>query len=671
MRKFCFAFLVFFTSIPAFAGLSVDLNEPTFIKAEKIEYDLKSETIKTTGKTEISNKSGQKMTLTDSYLTKGGTDLSGNDIQIWLGNHVYLESENITRDGDITIARDATFTACKNCDSFGEAWEITSKKIRHNMDSRMLAFYNMVFWAYDFPILWLPYFDMPDPGVKHKTGFLTPNLESTNNMGTQINVPVYFYISDTHDATVTLSYLTKENPLFQLEHRLNASHAEFRTRGSFTHNREGENRWHIFNDDIIELGENARATIFLERASDKTYLQKYGFYNEQPYLDSGAKVELFGQSSYVVADAHIFQELRQSTSRYSVPDGNILPNIRGIYQTTPIFASTYATFMGDILGISGDGVLTQRAIGEARITSPWTIWGGNRLTASIATRYDIYNFHNAEMIDGEMYSGIKNRFLPNGYVEWGLPLLRPSTTWTQVIEPRARLTVMKHTDKSQFATNNDSVGALLSDATLFSNNRFSGLDLWENGTFADYGVRWSAFNSDGKTIEAFVGQSYDFTKREDTDINSGFRNGQSDYVARIGYNNMKWLDIYTRFRLAQEDLSLRHTETNLVLGTPRNFINLGHIWSQQFYDVQTQAETIHEFAGGIGLQITNRWSLRWNAIYNATNEMFQQHNGALYYEHPCYYLSFGYRRDNAVKEDYRGTTTFQFRFGISVDGQHY
>ena len=156
MRKIGFAFLMGIISLPAFA-VSVDLNEPTFIKAEKIEYDLKSETIKTTGKTEITNKSGQKMTLTDSYLTKNVKDLSGNDIQIWLGEHVYLESGNITRDGDITVARDATFTACKNCDSYGEAWEITSKKIKHNLDSRMLAFYNMVFWAYDFPVLWLPY----------------------------------------------------------------------------------------------------------------------------------------------------------------------------------------------------------------------------------------------------------------------------------------------------------------------------------------------------------------------------------------------------------------------------------------------------------------------------------------------------------------------------------
>ena len=669
MRRLSFAFLPMFISSAAFA-VAVDLTEPAFIQADKIEYDLKSETIKTTGKTEVTNKSGQKMTLTDSYMNRRGTDLSGNDIEIWLGPHVYLESDNITRDGDITIAKDAMFTACKNCDSFGDAWDITSTTAKHYMDERMLRFYNMVFWAYDIPVMWLPYFAMPDPGVKHKTGFLMPNLESTNKMGTQINLPFYVYMSDTNDATFTFSYLTQENPLFQFEHRLNGSHSEFRTRASFTHNREGENRWHIFNDDIIELGDNARATVFLARASDRTYLQKYGFYNEQPYFDSGGKIELFGQSGYVVADAHIFQDLRTPGRNRAVPDGNILPNIRGIYQTAPMFASTYATFMGDILGISGDKASTQRIIGEARITSPWTIWGGNRLTASIATRYDLYNFNKTVMTDGDVYSGLKNRFLPSGYLEWGLPLFRPGKTWNQVLEPRARLTVMRHIKDSQFAQNNDSVGALLSDATLFSNNRFSGLDLWENGTFADYGLRWSAFSSSGKTIETFVGQTYDFTRREDTDKNSGFRNGQSDYVGRIGYTQ-RWFNIYSRFRLAQENLELRHAETNFVLGNSRNFVNVGHIWSRQFYDAQTMAETIHEYAGGVGLQITDRWSVRWTAVYNATNEKFQRHTGTLFYEHPCYYLSFGYRRDNAVKADYVGDTTFQFRFGISVDGQHY
>jgi hypothetical protein len=82
-------------------------------------------------------------------------------------------------------------------------------------------------------------------------------------------------------------------------------------------------------------------------------------------------------------------------------------------------------------------------------------------------------------------------------------------------------------------------------------------------------------------------------------------------------------------------------------------------------------EDINELVAGIGLNLSNRWSLRWNAIYNMTVGNFQRHTGGLYYEHPCYFVAMEYRRDNAEKYDYVGTTTFLFRFGMSIDGQHY
>lgn len=671
MKKIIFASLLCFLNVIAYGATSIDINTPKTITSKKIEYDLNTDTIKTSGETEIINESGQKLTLTDSYLSKDASSLSGDDIKLWLGNHVYIESDNITREGADTIALNATFTACDGCDAYGNAWEISTTKIIHNMDKKMLQFYNPVLWAYNIPIFWSPVFEMPDPSVKFKTGFLMPDFESTNNMGTQINIPFYVSLSETHDITFTTSYLTQENPLFQLEHRLNMPHSRYRTSGAFTHNKEGENRWYIFNNDVIELGEYARATVFLERASDKTFLQKYGFYEDQPYLDSGATLELFGQSGYIVADTHIFQELRTATGNHTAPSGNILPNIRGVYQTTPLFKETYATFSTDVLGISGDGTSSQRLIGDARITSPWTLWGGNRLTASLSARYDVYNFNKTQMVNMQEFSGLKDRFLPSGYLEWGLPLFKPGDNWTQIIEPKARLTVMRTTDEDQFALNNDSAGAFLSDTTLFSDNRFAGLDLWENGTYADYGVRWAAFNPNGKSFELFLGQTYDFEERASTDPKSGFHNGASDYVGRIKYNNMKWINLASRFRLSQSDLSLNHMETSAIIGTSRNFINIGHIWSQQFIDSQPTTDNINELTAGIGIQLTNRWSIRFSAIYNMTFDRFQRHTGGIFYNHPCYYLSAEYRRDNAVKEDYVGTTTFQFRFGMSIDGQKY
>ena len=666
-----FAFLLLCLYSSHAVALDVNVNEPRTIIADKIEYDFKSETIKTSGNTEIVNKSGQRMTLTDSYISQQGQQMAGDDIRLWLGSHVYVESDNIVRDGDLTIAKRALFTACDDCDSFGNAWEIWTYKIIHDMNDRMLRFYSPVFYAYQLPVFWVPYFEMPDPGIKYKTGFLMPDFESTNKMGTQFNVPFYVNFSDTHDMTLTFSYLTKENPLFKLQHRLNGQYSEYRTSASFTRNKDGENRWHIFNDDVIELGDNARATIFLERASDETYLQKYGFYNDQPYLDSGAKVELFGQSGYVVADAHIFQELRKYSRIHATPDGNILPNIRATHQTAPLFGETYATFGADILGISGDNSSAQRMIGDARITSPWTLWGGNRLTASLSARYDLYHFNNTPMVDGNVFSGFKNRFLPSGYLEWGLPLFKPSKKWTQIIEPRVRLTMMRELDAEEYALTNDSAGTILTDATLFADSRFAGLDLWENGTYADYGMRWAAFSNSGHNIEMFLGQSYDFTDRSAIDLSSGFHDGLSDYVGRVSYNNNRWLNVASRFRLNQDDLQLRHMETTARIGKGGNYLRVGHIWSENMSVALTNNLDVNEAIIGAGLKLSDRWSVNWNAVYNIEAELFQRHSGGLFYNHPCYYLSVQYRHDNAIKADYVGNTTFQFKFGMAIDGQQY
>ncbi len=660
-------------------ALGVDTNSPRTIKSDKIEYNIKSEEIRASGNTEITNTSGQQIKIDNIYLNKKTTNLSAKDIELWLGSNVYIRAEDIMRMGPETIAKEAMFTACDKCDSYGNAWEIYAKKIIHDSNKKMLYFHNASFWLYNkkIPVLWLPYYEMPDPSVKYKSGFLTPSFNSTNGMGTQFNIPLYINISNRHDLTPTFSYLTKENPLFQLEHRLNYTRSEFRTRSAFTHNKAGENRWYVYNDDRIELGENARANIYINRTSDKTFLQRYGFYDYQPYLDSGAKLELFGQTSYVVADTHIFQELREPTGNQTISSGNILPNIRGVYQSAPIFKETYLTVSGDVLGVSNSHSSSQRIIGMGRITSPWTLWGGNRITISASSRYDIYNFNNTTIYNDEHqlvkdFSGVKTRFLPGGYIEWGLPLFSTDEKWTYIIEPRARLTLMDHSIKnSVFTDNNDSAGRFLSDTTLFSDKRYSGYDVWENGSFADYGVRWAAFNQKN-TLEIFVGQTYDFNP-QDSDMNeNGFRNGFSDYVGRISYSNNDYLQFSTRFRLDRNNLSLSHAENSIYFGRNNNYLTIGHIWDSQPIDIYSSNDNdTHEIIAEAGLQITKRINIKGNVFYNIYEHVFQRHSGGIFYNHPCYYLSLEYHRDNAVKEDYIGGTTFQFKFGMSIDSKHY
>ena len=206
MKK-VYSFLVFFYAFNANCyAVSINTDEPRLIVADKIEYNAKSEEIKTVGNTEITNKSGQRMTLTDSYISQRSGGIVGTDIHIWLGQHVYIESADVERDGDLTVVHDATFTACANCDSYGDAWDVWARKIVHNADARMLSFYSPVFYTYEIPVFWMPYISMPDPGVKYKTGLLVPDMGSTNKMGTKINIPLYISLSETHDMTFTFGY---------------------------------------------------------------------------------------------------------------------------------------------------------------------------------------------------------------------------------------------------------------------------------------------------------------------------------------------------------------------------------------------------------------------------------------------------------------------------------
>jgi LPS-assembly protein len=665
MKKFFLVSSLWF--LVPFAGYAAKPNvaeEPKTIIADKIEYNAKTKGVKTTGATEITTRSGSKMTLNDAYIDNGGMTLSGGKIGADYLTRTRFEAESVKREGPQSRANHVFYTACRDCDEDFNAWHVTARGISHNTDDKMILFESPTFYFYEVPVLWLPAFSMPDPTVKHKSGLLFPNMNSTNNMGTQFNLPLYLYLSEYQDMTITGSYLTQENPLVQIEHRLNAHRSSFKTTGSYTHNKERMNRWHLFSDGNVELGEDARARLFLQRTSDPIYLLKYGLYNSQPYLDSGGKLELFDQTGYVTGEVHTFQELRSYDRNKSRPSGDILPNIHGVWQSDPVYGDSYFTLMGDMLGISGQsgGGATQRMLGSASFIAPVSAAYGQRLTFSASARYDVYNFMDSPDIDGNDINGIRARFLPMGYAQWELPLIRQGEDWDWVIEPIARLSVLRRLSTPAFA-NNDSSGSLLTDAVLFSDNRFSGYDLWENGNYLDYGAKFTVLSGE-KSIEAFAGQSYDFYKQAELDPNSGFHNGASDYVGRVNLFLIDNVGFYNRFRVSNADLSMRHWESNVVIGDKKNYLNFGYIYATQFLDIVTLDKSIEEAVVGFGIGLTERWIIRADTIYNITDTRIQNQRLGIMYDHPCYDVSFEVIRDGTVRPGYRGNTIFRFGFNV-------
>ncbi|MDR1071520.1 MAG: LPS assembly protein LptD [Rickettsiales bacterium] len=665
-KKIIFLSVFLFHSSPPRA----EVAEYKEINAEKINYNAKSGEIRTGGRTEVVGKDGHRLTLVDAHASK--TKAGGKNLIFEWNERTLMTAETLGKDGGLTLAEDVTYTACRGCDSFGNAWTVHATDMKHDGDAKDMYFYNFWFDMYGVPVFYLPYFSQPDPTVKYRSGLLMPEFGSTSDMGTRVEAPLYLNFSDNHDMTVTGAYLTRENPLVMAEHRLRLDHASFDTTGSYTYTLDGLSRWHVFHKDVIDLGENMRLLASVQRTSDDTYLQKYGFYEDQPFLESTARLEMFAERGYATVGANIFQDLRQDigANNNPLPRGDILPQVHGTYQIG-IMDNLYSQFMGDLMRISdvkNDSAMN-RAIGEARVIAPieaaWQKW-----TLSAAVRNDYYQYDNMAGARADSAT----RILPSGYVDWEMPFVKNGGGWTQVVKPKARVTVMGKSNSNYFE-NMDSTGALLSDASLFVNNRYSGYDLWVNGTYADYGASWTGYDSGGRSAEVFVGQTYDFDTASEPDINSGYRKGASDIVGRIAVNPVSWLGVTNRFRFGRGAWDMRHLETDLRIGG-RSYVSMGYIWAVQFSqanDAYIRDADVSEAMLGAGVYLTGRLVLRANGVYSFTNRIAQRYNAGLYYEHPCYTIGLVYNVDNARKTyisnseyDFRGVTSMKVKFSIKM-----
>jgi LPS-assembly protein len=195
-----------------------------------------------------------------------------------------------------------------------------------------------------------------------------------------------------------------------------------------------------------------------------------------------------------------------------------------------------------------------------------------------------------------------------------------------------------------------------------------------NGTYADYGVSWTGYNSSGQSADFFIGQTFDFNTANELDVNSGYHHGASDIVGRAGISPVKWLNITNRFRLSREDWGLRHLETDVKIGG-KNFVSVGYIWAVQFLQANNayvRDADISEASLGFGTHLTNRLALRASGIYNFTNSVAQRYNAGLYYEHPCYNVGLVYSVDNALKTyknseyNFKGARSLKLKFSIKM-----
>ena len=140
----------------------------------------------------------------------------------FIKNHLYVTGSEIEKYGDASYRiKDATATTC---DGPIADWRFTSKEGDVTVDGYG-TLKNGTFQIRETPVVWFPWAMFPAKTTR-QSGFLFPYFGySADKLGFDVEIPYYWAISDSYDATLYTRYMDKRGLMEGAEFRY---HPEFK-----------------------------------------------------------------------------------------------------------------------------------------------------------------------------------------------------------------------------------------------------------------------------------------------------------------------------------------------------------------------------------------------------------------------------------------------------------
>ena len=176
---------------------------------------------------------------------------------------------------NLTTINKGIFTTCQKREGC-PPWSIKSQKIEHDKNKKQISYKNAFLNVYDMPVFFFPKFFHPDPTVIRQSGFLRPEINNSNVLGSSLTQPYFKVISENKDYTFSPTWFDKDIISLQNEYRQANDNSNFLADFGFVNGYNNDNRSHLFiNYDLdlkLEKFVNSNLFISIEQVSNDTYL---------------------------------------------------------------------------------------------------------------------------------------------------------------------------------------------------------------------------------------------------------------------------------------------------------------------------------------------------------------------------------------------------------------
>ncbi|MBI4183245.1 MAG: LPS-assembly protein LptD [Proteobacteria bacterium] len=699
-----FAAALLFASAPALgAPVPLSSGAPVLLSADEVTYDQTHDVVTARGKVEIAQ--GERVLLADviSYNRRANSvTASGNvslmepngdvvfadhveltddlrdgaieSIRILLSNNARIAANSGRRSGgtrtEMSRAVYSPCDVCKEDPSRPPFWQIKAVRVVHDQTRQTVEYYDAVLEMAGVPVAYVPYFSHYDPTVKRRSGFLAPVFGSSSDLGLRLETPYFWAISPSRDATLRPILTGKEGLVMAGEYRERFGYGELKLDGSLTRDSHNDDRGHIFGRGVFNLDDTWRWGFDAERTTDDTYLRRYNLSSKRT-LTSGTYIEGFRGSNYALADAYLFQGLRETDRPGQTPV--VLPRLRYERIGEPGAYGQRTSFNFDSYVITRtDGTDTRRLGLDGGWQLPYTSPRGDVYVLSANVQAAGYHFNqlpDPSTPSERTRSGFEGRLFPQLALDWRYPFVREAGVTSQVISPLVSVVAAPNGGNAPLIPNEDSLDFEFTDANLFSRNRFAGRDRVEGGPRLNYGFLGGVYGLGGGSAGALVGQSLRARSDDTFAQDSGLEDRVSDVVGRVFISPLKFLDLNYRFRLDKNNLEARFNEVGLRAGPPALNLKLDYIFTDRSEQL-TEFESREEVSGAIGSRLTNEWSmaLRGRRDLTGKGDMISQ-GLELTYENECFVFRMDAERSFTSDRDITRSDRIMFRLVFKTIGE--
>lgn len=401
----CTLVLVLF--LPALLCAAEQTGAPgMLIRADVMSHETASDLIKASGKVEMTwqdmtmtadeatfNRSSQTLVAQGNvYLLKAGDILQGDHLVMdtetgraeMENGRIFMKQGNFRANGKQIAKTGEDDYALRNgglttCDAAVPSWKFGASELDVTLEEFATG-KNVIFYVKDIPIFYFPYIILP---VKRdrQSGFLFPKFGNSSKRGVFVDIPYYWAISPSQEATIDLDVQTKRGIGLGLDYRYLRSRTSEGSLGGYLiyDNNEKKERGQIVQFHKEQFSDSFSLITSLNLTSDRTFLADYGEksgeYNRQ-YYDSRVVLTKFWDNWLASAQAIYTQDYYTSSNTTTLQRAPEL-SFYGVREQIPYIPNLFIDI--DLIATSyyrEKGMDGQRAVLEPRLTSIHSLFDG-------------------------------------------------------------------------------------------------------------------------------------------------------------------------------------------------------------------------------------------------------------------------------------------------------